>query len=279
MLHLLYSITASKTDSEEECNNSDDLLRGEDKSVNEDCTVTNTEPRIISKMHYVAGAGQNDDHTRALLGEESAGMSEVEIASVTIKLKAERTACLQWGVAEIWTGILNRLRKKGVKSLEGHYITLMCEVNKLLRDTPMEKLEPIRDAIYECSYGYFEVHKHWQVELEKKYMAIHNQTYREGSRYIAAKDGKCRGCIGRIMSVANQSVIKTLNRNIKDWKRQIRKNRTPEQVLEDDKLRKGNGKTHTKRKKGPRKIDNGGTKEMECTIEKKSEDEPSEREW
>lgn len=252
---LTFKVTLGNMNNDDESNKSAELPHGDDESLPEDAVEPGVEPRIISKMHYVSGAGQNDAHTRALLGEESAGMTNAQIRAVTIKLNTERAKCMEWGKERIWTGILNRLRKKGVKSLEGHNITLSCEVNQLLRFTPIEKIVPIRDAIYECSYGYFEKKKLWQLEYEKEYMELNNMKYREGSRYVLAKDENGRGCIARLMSVANQKVIKSINNDVSMVERQVRKNRTSEQVKEDDKVRKGAGKTHTKRKKGPRQID------------------------
>lgn len=214
--------------------------------------ATEVATRYISKMHYLAGSKQNNDHTRSLLGEESAGMTEEQINKATAVLRAERAAIIEWGKSEIWSGILKRMKSKGLKGVEGHEVTLLREVNKILRYSEDEDITEKRETIYECSYGYFERNKFWQIEMEKTYMTMMNLQYNEGTKYIGAKDCAGRGCIARLFSVSNQATMKNINNEVKDVNRQVRKKRTPEQIEEDDKERKGKGSTSSKRLKGVR---------------------------
>lgn len=102
-----YSANESESDDDDE-----KTYERDKKSKTKRNSAEPTKLRPISKMHYINGSGQNTDHTRSLLGEESAGMTEAQLKAATKVLIAQRAAILEWGRTMIWAGIMKRLRKK-----------------------------------------------------------------------------------------------------------------------------------------------------------------------
>lgn len=174
---------------------------------------------IISRMHYLAGKSNSVEHTRMVFGERLAGFSEDNIIRLTKKMRSDKRQIINWGRTELTQKIVRRCRHKGLN------VSSLDDINELLSLTDDCLRRKMKKIIYTCTYGVIKRNKGWQVRLEKSCMVARNLEYKVGTKYVTAKTSKARGCIARLMSVANQKVMKKINKEIPE-EGQVRKKKT-----------------------------------------------------
>lgn len=250
MHHLAWS--DSEYEDDDDMSDTSNITNGsDDEPITEprlpDQVLTNTsgeepkelEVRIISKMHYVAGKANTIEHTRVLFGQQVAGLEEEKLHRLTKKLKGEKRRIIDWGRQQLQKKFIKGFRQKGLLGVDGALVTAIDDVNELLSSTSDKMLlRKIKKIVYRCTYGAMGKRKGWQVMLEKEYMSIMMWVYAKNTRYVTAKTSKARGCIARLMSVANQSVMKKINKDIPE-DAQIRKKsgkKKPETTRETNKV-------------------------------------------